>query len=86
MEPTILQYFISQGPWAVGFIWLLYWVLKENRTREKEMREEHACREDKLYECLSELSHNYEEMAEDLNEIKRDIVIIKEEAKLNKYY
>lgn len=86
METSMLQYFISQGPWAVGFIWLLYWVLKENRIREKEMREENASREDRLCNYLADLAQNYEKMTDDVNEIMKDIVIIKEDNKYNRYY
>ena len=34
MEQNILDFFKTQGPWALLFVVLLLWVLKENSRRE----------------------------------------------------
>ena len=34
MEQTVLDFFKTQGPWALLFVVLLFWVLKENSKRE----------------------------------------------------
>lgn len=34
MEQTVLNFFKTQGPWALLFVFLLFWVLKENSKRE----------------------------------------------------
>ena len=34
LEQTVLDFFKTQGPWALLFVFLLFWVLKENSKRE----------------------------------------------------
>lgn len=34
LEQTVLNFFKTQGPWALLFVFLLFWVLKENSKRE----------------------------------------------------
>lgn len=34
LEQTVLDFFKTQGPWALLFVVLLFWVLKENSKRE----------------------------------------------------
>lgn len=60
---TSLNYFASQGPWALLFVILLFWVLKEN-----------AKREERLISCLDELSSKYDTISKDVGEIKDSIV------------
>lgn len=60
---TSLTYFQSQGPWALLFVILLFWVLKEN-----------AKREERLISCLDELSSKYDTISKDVGEIKDSIV------------
>ena len=65
---NILQYFLTQGPFAVLFVWLFHSSRKESIEREKESKK----REEKLYQTI-----------DDQNEILRgfsskyDIVIAK---------
>lgn len=39
MEQEILKLVVSQGVWAALFVWLLFWVLRENAAREKRLTE-----------------------------------------------
>lgn len=48
MEQEVLKIAASQGLWAVLFVALLYWVLKENAKREA-----------KYQELLSELTNKF---------------------------
>lgn len=65
MEQGLLEFFKTQGPWALLFVMLFFYVLREN-----------ARREDRLIRCLEELSDKYETIAKDVCEIK-DIVKLK---------
>lgn len=57
-----LNYFATQGPWALLFVILLFWVLKEN-----------AKREERLISCLDELSSKYDSISRDVSDIKEAI-------------
>lgn len=37
MEASLMQYFITQGPFAVLFVWLFYSSRKESQEREKKL-------------------------------------------------
>ncbi|MEK4883688.1 BhlA/UviB family holin-like peptide [Bacillus sp. FSL W8-0223] len=37
MDATLTQYFITQGPFAVLFVWLLYSSRKEAKEREEQL-------------------------------------------------
>ncbi|MEN2765843.1 BhlA/UviB family holin-like peptide [Ornithinibacillus xuwenensis] len=37
MEETLIQYFLTQGPFAVLFVWLFYSSRKESNEREKQL-------------------------------------------------
>jgi len=50
MDETLIQYFLTQGPFAVLFIWLFYSSRKESLEREKESQE----REQKLYKTIDD--------------------------------
>ena len=38
MEIDVLKYFITQGPFAALFVWLLIYVMKANRERESRLQ------------------------------------------------
>jgi hypothetical protein len=61
MDATLIQYFITQGPFAVLFIWLLYTTRKEGKERE-----------DKLYKTIDDQNEVLKGFSE-----KYDIVINK---------
>ncbi|MFS0674246.1 BhlA/UviB family holin-like peptide [Ornithinibacillus sp. 179-J 7C1 HS] len=37
MDETLIQYFLTQGPFAVLFVWLFYTSRKEANEREKKL-------------------------------------------------
>ncbi len=59
MDIDVLAYFLTQGPFAVLFIWLLIQTQKRNRERE-----------DQLYDTLNEFAKRYDIVIEKLDEIK----------------
>jgi protein-S-isoprenylcysteine O-methyltransferase Ste14 len=59
LEQTLLAFFQTQGPWALLFVGLFLWVLRENQKREA-----------RLIDVIDRLSDKYDEMAADLREIK----------------
>lgn len=62
MEQSILEFFKTQGPWALLFVVLLFWVLKEN-----------ARREERYQDIIEELSQKFDMVKDiqiDVKEIK----------------
>ena len=66
MEAEILKSAASQGLWAMLFVALLFYVLKNNKERE-----------DKLLSALEKLGGQYEVLARDMHEIKEDVKDLK---------
>ncbi len=56
---TVLQYFLTQGPFALLFVWLLIYVMKANQ--EREMRLQHL---------LEKFSEKYDDIVSELKTIK----------------
>lgn len=67
LEQEILKIAASQGPWAVLFVALFYYVLREN-----------AKREERLLSCLDKLGEQYESLSRDIGEVKDDVKELKE--------
>lgn len=61
MDQNLLQYFVTQGPFAVLFVWLLYTTRKEGKERE-----------DKLYQTIEDQNEILKGFSE-----KYDIIINK---------
>lgn len=57
-----LAYFITQGPFAALFVWLLLQTQKRNKERE-----------DQLYDTLNEFAKRYDIVIEKLDEIKEKL-------------
>jgi len=66
LEAEILKSAASQGLWAMLFVALLFYVLKNNKERE-----------DKLLSALEKLGCQYEVLARDMHEIKEDVKDLK---------
>ncbi|MGE6260856.1 BhlA/UviB family holin-like peptide [Heyndrickxia sporothermodurans] len=73
MDANLTQYFLTQGPFAVLFVWLFYSSRKEARDREKESQE----REKQLYQTiedqnviLNKFGEKYDVVINQLSEIK----------------
>ena len=56
---SVLQYFLTQGPFAALFVWLLIYTQKRNKERE-----------DQLYETLNEFAIRYDIVIDEVREIK----------------
>jgi hypothetical protein len=66
MDHNLIQYFFTQGPFAVLFVLLLGWVLREN-----------ARREDKLITSLDRITDRLDEQAKQLSVLAHDVSEIK---------
>jgi len=66
LENEIIRYAASQGLWAVLFVALLFYVLREN-----------AKREERLLQCLEKLSHEYESLSRGVCEVRDDVKELK---------
>ena len=65
LEQNMLDFFRTQGPWALLFVVLLFWVLKENAKREANYQE--------IIQELSEKFDIVETIRDDVKEIKGKI-------------
>ncbi len=59
MEVDVVKYFLTQGPFAVLFVWLLIYVMKTNRERET-----------RLQELLDKFSEKYDVIISEIRDIK----------------
>jgi hypothetical protein len=59
MESEVIKYFLTQGPWAIVFIWLLLYVMRRNTEREG-----------RLHDLLDKFSDKYDVVIEELRDIK----------------
>lgn len=69
MEAEILKTIVSQGAWAILFVWLLIDTRKESKTREEKLQSII----NKNQEVISELAEKFnvvEYIQEDVSEIK----------------
>lgn len=62
MESELIKYFLTQGPFAILFVWLLFFVMKSNRERES-----------RLHDLLDKFSEKYDVIIEKLDELKTKI-------------
>lgn len=59
MEMDVLKYFLTQGPFALLFVWLLLYTMKRNERREN-----------RLQDILDKFSEKYDVVISELREIK----------------
>jgi hypothetical protein len=59
MENDLVRYFLSQGPFAALFVWLLIYVMKANKEREG-----------RLQDLLDKFSDKYDVIIGELRDIK----------------
>ena len=62
MEIDVLKYFLTQGPFAVLFVWLLISTKRESRERET-----------RLNELLDKFSEKYDLVIGEIREIKEKL-------------
>ncbi|KNF07181.1 protein of unknown function DUF2762 [Gottschalkia purinilytica] len=65
MEQQIIKVALSQGLWAVLFVFMLFYVLRENSKREENYQD--------IIKELSEKFNIVEDVKEDVREIKKKI-------------
>lgn len=66
MENEIIRYFITQGPFALLFIWLLIYVMRANKEREKDLNGIIQQQNN----VLSKFSEKYDLIISELRELK----------------
>ncbi|MFW5434367.1 BhlA/UviB family holin-like peptide [Paenibacillus apiarius] len=59
MEMDVLKYFLTQGPFAVLFVWLLIYVMKTNSKREG-----------RLQDLLDKFSEKYDLIIGEIRDMK----------------
>jgi len=59
VETDIMKYFLTQGPFAVLFVWLLVYVMKANKERES-----------RLQALLDKFSDKYDVIISEIRELK----------------
>lgn len=59
MEAEVFKIFLTQGPFALLFVWLLFYVMKTNSEREK-----------RLHGLLEKFSEKYDVVIDELRHIK----------------
>ncbi len=59
MDSEVINYFLTQGPFAILFIWLFIYVIKTNKERES-----------RLHSLLEKFSEKYDVVIEELRYIK----------------
>jgi len=70
MEIDMLKYFLTQGPFAALFVWLLIYVMRTNKEREKNMTEANREREGRLQDLLDKFSDKYDVIIGEIREMK----------------
>lgn len=59
MESELIKYFLTQGPFAILFVWLLIYVMRANKDREG-----------RLHDLLDKFSDKYDVVIDELRDIK----------------
>lgn len=70
MEMDVLKYFITQGPFAILFVWLLIYVIRTNKEREVDLIRTNKEREGRLHDLLDKFSEKYDLIIEEIRDIK----------------
>ncbi|MEK5167203.1 BhlA/UviB family holin-like peptide [Paenibacillus sp. FSL R5-0527] len=66
MENEIFKYFITQGPFGALFVWLLIYVMRTNKEREKDLNGIIQQQNN----VLSKFSEKYDLIISELRELK----------------
>ena len=69
MDQNLLQYFVTQGPFAILFVWLFFSTRKESQEREKKLYKTI----DDQNEIMKGFSEKYDIIIDQLDDIKRRI-------------
>lgn len=77
MENEIFKNIVSQGAWAILFVWLFIDTRKESKSREEKLQNII----NKNQEVIGELADKFnvvEDIKEDVEEIKTKLYVVKE--------
>lgn len=80
MENELIKTIVSQGAWAILFVWLFIDTRKESKSREENLREESKYREEKLQEIIDKNQEVISELAEKFDvveNIQQDVTDIR---------
>ena len=69
LEMDITQYLITQGPFAVLFCWLLFYVMKTSKERESKLYDQIESQN----EVLGKFSEKYDVVIEKLDKIESKV-------------
>ncbi|MBJ8078741.1 MULTISPECIES: BhlA/UviB family holin-like peptide [Bacillus cereus group] len=78
MEEQILNIMLSQGPFGLLFVWLLFSTRKESKDILEANRKENKEREDKYQEVIEKNQEVIEEQAKSFGLLSKDISEIKQ--------
>lgn len=91
VDGSLLKEATKQGLWAVLYVSLYIYTLRESRRREdklredyQELRQESRERENKLTVFINEISKQYERLATSLEVLSSDVDDIRDELKFRK--
>lgn len=76
MESEMIKFFTTQGAWAVLFVWLLFYTIKEAKERE-EILNETIYKNQSIIQDLANKFNVVEDIKDDMNFMKGDITDIK---------
>lgn len=76
MESEMIKFFTTQGAWAVLFVWLLFYTIKEAKEREKILNET-IYKNQSIIQDLANKFNVVEDIKDDMNFMKGDITDIK---------
>lgn len=76
MESEMINFFTTQGAWAVLFVWLLFYTIKEAKEREKILNET-IYKNQSIIQDLANKFNVVEDIKDDMNFMKGDITDIK---------
>ncbi|APT48279.1 BhlA/UviB family holin-like peptide [Bacillus safensis] len=69
MEMDLAQYLMTQGPFAVLFYWVLFYVLNTTKERENKLNEQIEAQND----VLAKFSEKYDVVIDKLDKIERNL-------------
>ncbi|NPC94784.1 hypothetical protein HOO54_22060 [Bacillus sp. WMMC1349] len=69
MEMDLTQYLMTQGPFAVLFCWILFYVLNTTKERENKLNSQI----DAQNEVLAKFSEKYDVVIDKLDQIEKNI-------------
>ncbi|MBU8697572.1 BhlA/UviB family holin-like peptide [Bacillus pumilus] len=69
MEMDLVQYLMTQGPFAVLFCWVLFYVLNTTKERENKLNEQIEAQND----VLAKFSEKYDVVIDKLDKIERNL-------------